>query len=233
MFNNKISIQKYETILQNTPLCDLHMHSTWTDGEGTVEEIILQAKNVGLTEIAITDHIRKESTYFEDYHKEILNLREKHNFNVWVGFEAKVNNFDGEIDVAQEVLKKADLSIVSVHRFPLGRKLIAAKDFSSEISQTIELELSLAALRRGGFSVLGHPGGMSLRLHKEFRAEFFEEIIEECVKSGIAFDFNSSYHENSKDILKELFKKHNPLISIGSDAHRLMHIGNCQKLFAI
>ena len=38
---------------------DLHMHSTWTDGKATLEEMVAAAKARGLKYIAITDHSKR------------------------------------------------------------------------------------------------------------------------------------------------------------------------------
>ncbi len=208
---------------------DFHLHSTWTDGKNTVPEIIENAKKNGLHSIAITDHIRKESTYFDDYKKEVDYLNSQEEFNVYVGFEAKVADFSGTIDVKPEVVKEADIAIVSVHRYPLGNKLYNASEFKKEIAQEIELELSLAALKKGGFNVLGHPGGMSLTFFKEFPIGFHEEIILECIKNDIAFDFNGRYHMKEFDVLYPLLKKHNPRVSIGTDSHNIHPMGKWNK----
>lgn len=213
-------------------LSDMHMHSTWTDGMGTIEDNILKAKSIGIKRIAATDHIRSNSTYFEEYAIEINKLRDKHSFEIYIGFEAKVNDFEGNIDVSSKNLENSEYSICSVHRFPIGRKLIAANAFNMQTAQEIELELSIAAINKGGFRVMGHPGGMSIRAHKSFNIDYFEEIIIACKKNNIAFDFNSSYHLDCKNDLIKLFQKHDPLISIGSDAHRPEFIGQAsQKLF--
>lgn len=221
--------KEYSKIDADYVLSDMHMHSTWTDGQGSIEENISQAKILGLKRISATDHIRSDSTYFDDYAKEIRSLREKLNFEIYIGFEAKVNNFQGHLDVSDKDLKNSEVSICSVHRFPIGTKLIPAKAFNESTAQEIELELSLAAINKGGFSVMGHPGGMSIRAHNVFKKEYFEEIIIACKKNNIAFDFNASYHQECKNDLKELFKIHDPLISIGSDAHRIEFIGNANR----
>jgi histidinol phosphatase-like PHP family hydrolase len=221
--------KEYSKIDADYVLSDMHMHSTWTDGQGSIEENISQAKILGLKRISATDHIRSDSTYFDDYAKEIRSLREKLNFEIYIGFEAKVNNFQGHLDVSDKDLKNSEVSICSVHRFPIGTKLIPAKAFNESTAQEIELELSLAAINKGGFSVMGHPGGMSIRAHNIFKKEYFEEIIIACKKNNIAFDFNASYHQECKNELKELFKIHDPLISIGSDAHRIEFIGNANR----
>lgn len=208
---------------------DFHLHSTWTDGKNTIPEIIEHAKKNELNSIAITDHIRKQSTYFDEYKKEIELLNENEEINIYVGFEAKVADFAGNIDVQETVVQEADIAIVSVHRYPLGNRLYDASEFKQKIAQEIELELSLAALRRGGFNVLGHAGGMSLTYFKEFPMDFFEEIIRECIKNEIAFDFNGRYHAREMENLYPLLQKYNPFICIGTDAHNINPMGKWNK----
>ena len=208
---------------------DFHLHSTWTDGKNTVPEIIEKAKESNLHSIAITDHIRETSTYFNDYKKEINTLNAQEEINIYIGFEAKVSDFQGNIDVKKEVVKESDIAIVSVHRYPLGNKLYNASEFTKEIAQEIELELSLAALNKGGFNVLGHPGGMSLSFFREFPTSFYEKIIITCISNDIAFDFNGRYHGKELETLLPLLQKYNPHVSISSDAHNINPIGKWNK----
>ncbi len=212
---------------------DKHMHTTWGDGEGTLEAIVKKAQEMSLRQIAFTEHIREDSTYFQEYFQEIKRIQSASSIELLVGFEAKIKNFSGDIDVSKEVMEKADIKIASVHRFPIGRKLLSPKSFSSEICQEIELELSLAALQRPDFNVLGHPGGMSLRTFKEFSIKFFEEIILACVKSDVAFDLNSSYHLPVLKDLKKLLQQYNPYVSLGSDAHKIADVGNWTNIWTM
>ncbi len=220
---------RFNKLNSNSLNVDFHLHSTWTDGKNTVLEIIEQAKNHGLHSIAITDHIRKESTYFDDYKKEIDTLNSQEKLNIYVGFEAKVGDFNGTMDVKKEVVEKTDIAIISVHRYPLGDKLYNASEFKKEIAQEIELELSLAALNKGGFNVIGHPGGMSLSFFQEFPVAFYEEIIKACIKNEIAFDFNGRYHKKEFNTLFPLLQKYNPHVSIGTDSHNINPMGKWNK----
>ena len=117
------------------------------------------------------------------------------------------------------IAEDADIAIVSVHRYPMGRRLYNASEFKIEVAQELELELSLAALNKGGFNVLGHPGGMSLTYFKVFPNSFYEEIILTCKNNDIAFDFNGRYHRREIQVLYPLLRKYNPHVSIGTDAH--------------
>jgi len=205
---------------------DQHIHSVWGDGKANIRQIIDKAEQVGLKQIAITEHVRSESTYFNKYKREIARGSAKTPIRVLLGLEARIKNFSGDIDIPKELVKKVKIMIASVHRFPFGRKLFYPDQFSKKICQEIELELAAACINKGSCNVLGHPGGMSLRFHKEFPLSYFEEIIAACRKNGIAFELNSAYHLPVLAQLKTLLKKHNPLVSLGSDAHDIKDIGN-------
>lgn len=205
---------------------DNHIHSSWTDGEGSVKEIAQRAEEAGLRQIAIAEHVRKDSAYFSRYCVEIEQLRRETGIDILIGFEAKIKNLQGDIDVADEVRRRAQIKIASVHRFPIGRKLYLPQEFKKEICQEIELELSIAAIKARQCNVLGHPGGMSLRAYGEFPLNFFEETIMACKKYNVAFELNSSYHLTVLEELKTLLKRHDIFVSIGSDAHTLDKIGS-------
>lgn len=200
---------------------DFHIHSKWTDGADSISDITCFAEKNGIKKIAITDHIRETSDYFDHSFNEICDLNKNVDIHIYSGFEAKISDFQGSVDVADSVVERADVAIASVHRFPLGSKLYNASEFSKKISQEMELELSLSAIKMGGFNVLGHPGGMSIAAYDEFPVDFFETIIVECKKNNIAFDFNGRYHCNYKDVLCKLLSKHNPHVSIGTDSHNI------------
>jgi len=211
---------------------DLHIHSTFTDGKDSITDIVKQAEAINLETIAITDHIRENSTYFDEYIQEIIRIRKNTNIKILIGFEARIKNFQGEVDVANEIYAKSDIKIASVHRFTIGKKVYNPDFFPKEIAQGIEFDLSLAALKNINkeFNVLGHPGGMSLRYFNDFPLEYYEEIIIACKENNIAFDLNSHYHRSVYPELIKLLKEHNPLISLGSDAHNKLNIGKWTTL---
>ena len=41
---------------------DWHIHSTFSDGKQSVDELIMNAEKIGLESIAITDHFDKNNT---------------------------------------------------------------------------------------------------------------------------------------------------------------------------
>jgi histidinol phosphatase-like PHP family hydrolase len=217
--------KKFNSVDREYINTDKHIHSVWTDGCDTIAKIAKKAKDLGLRHIAIVDHIRKNSVYFTDYCNEIAKVAKKFTIDILTGFEAKVEDFLGNIDVSEEVVKKAQIRVASVHRFPIGRKLYLPKEFKKRICQEIELELIIAAIKSQRFNVIGHPGGMSLQIYHDFPMDFFDEIIIECKKNNVAFEINGKYHLAILKDLKRLLRKHNPFVSLGSDAHSVDDLG--------
>lgn len=222
--------KRFNNISNDDLHVDMHMHSTYTDGEGSIERIIEVAEQRGLKKIAFTDHVRKQSSYVSGYFEHINRVSPRTTVELVKGVEAKVDNFAGDVDVSDEVRRNADIIIASVHRFPLGRNLYAANKFEKNIAQAIELDLALAAVKARSCDVLGHPGGMSLSNHKEFPLEYFEELIKACSESEVVFEVSSAYHKPIAGQLIPLLQKYNPLVSFSSDAHTLDRIGeNCEE----
>jgi putative hydrolase len=208
---------------------DLHIHSAWSDGANSIAEIVQEAKLKNLRAIAITDHVRRESTYFPDYCTEIREMGSS-DLPILIGFEAKIRDFQGDLDVSSEVRRMSDIQIGSVHRFPMGRKLLYPKDLGKRICQEVELELSIAAIRKQQMGILGHPGGMSLKEFGEFPMEFFHEIIAECSRNDIVFELSSTYHASIYGDLQPMLQEYNPYVSFGSDAHTLAEIGKWSSI---
>jgi histidinol phosphatase-like PHP family hydrolase len=225
-----LKIKRFNAIAGDNFKSDQHMHSNFTDGSSTINEIAQTAERIGLEQIIITEHIRKDSKYFKKIFAQIQKARRKYSLEIILGFETKISNFSGDLDIHPDLFKKRPLIVASVHRFPLGRKLYDPREFPEKICQEIEFELSMAALRRKKFDILGHAGGMSLLYWGKFPLKFFKEIIIECKKNNIAFEINTKYH---KDILPDLgviLRKHNPFVSVGSDAHSAAEVGSCVKI---
>ena len=85
-------LKRFNDIDEEYVLSDKHIHSTWTDGEGSVLDLVEEAKKKGLNTIAITDHIRSTSTYFDDYKKEIEEIDDKEDLNVLAAFHNYPSN---------------------------------------------------------------------------------------------------------------------------------------------
>lgn len=227
MKTNKQIFHRMSELNNVNSAIDLHLHTTWTDGKNSIGEVIKQAEKNGLWKIGITDHIRRSSDYYSDYLKEIEESKKRSNIEIYCGFEAKIMNFSGKLDIPLEAVQKADFIIGSVHRLPSGDEYKRPKEFSYEELARLEKELSLAAIYDNeNINVLGHCGGMSLATYGRFPKRYFEEIIEACAKNDVVFEYNYKYHNDNERLIKDILTKYDPYVSVGSDAHEVAKISN-------
>ena len=187
-----------------------------------------------LETILFSEHSRSSSkNWFNKFSKEVKkNQNKKKRCMLLVGTEVKIKDFDGNLDINKSIRKKCDLVMASVHRFPgekgniLKKKPLLSKNKAIEI----EYKLSIKAIRKSKFDILGHPFGMSI---KRFKAKpswmLFKKMIRECKKNKKIFEINFHYHRNYKKLIDECIKN-GTLFSLGSNAHSRKELGSITRI---
>ena len=118
---------------------EVHCHSTWSDGKGSIEEMARVALDRGYQYLAITDHsqslgvanglsaerLRRQRQEIEVVRTRLPGIR------LWHGTEMEVKA-DGSLDFPDAVLAELDFVVASVHtglrqdRDTLTRRALAA-----------------------------------------------------------------------------------------------------------
>ncbi len=210
---------------------DYQIHTRWTDGQHTPAEIIEAAQKAGLSSIAFTEHIRRESTYFSDFFIELDALRRQSPMQIFIGVETKVIDEQGHLDISNRDFDLAEIVLGSVHRIPHEGRLVHPRELGKEKTLEKEFRYSLAMIEDGAIDVLAHPLGMSLRIHDDFSREDLEALIKRMAATTIAFEINAKYTNTVffKTVI-ELCQKYDPYISIGSDVHQINELGNSKRM---
>lgn len=214
---------------------DLQVHTTWTDGFATVQEMLATACERRIAIIAITEHVRRDTDWFGTFAQHARREARAHAMvKLLIGCEAKALDDAGTLDVSDDIRADCDLVLGSVHRFPDGRGgLLEGKNLSYEKCAQIECELSLGLLKAAPIDVLAHPAGMTLRRFRRYPEPLFRRMFEASLERGIAIEINSSYLPELERFLA-LCEEINPFVSIGSDAHRVQELGRCRdRLMAL
>jgi len=104
---------------------DYHIHSTYSKhnhGKSTIEEIIQKSIDMGLKEIAVTDHgpghflygIKRDNIIKAK--NEITELRKKYpNIKILFGVEANIINHSGDIDIDDDMIELFDIILCGYH----------------------------------------------------------------------------------------------------------------------
>jgi DNA polymerase (family 10) len=118
---------------------DLHVHSKWSDGSNSIEEVALACQKKGYSYVAVTDHsqslkiarglsipdLKRKRKEIDKVNKKLKSLR------VLFGAEVDIDS-QGKIDYPDEVLKDFDLVVAAIHtgfkqsKEQLTRRIIGA-----------------------------------------------------------------------------------------------------------
>lgn len=222
-------MSRFRDLSQKSINMDFQVHTTQTDGHATIDALLEASARIGLSAIAFTEHVRRDTTWFADFAANVREAAKAYpDLQVLVGCEAKVLDTHGALDASESILAECDLVLGSVHRFPDGAGgFLNFADLDAGASAEIECTLALALVSHAPIHVLSHPGGMTLRRHGSYPTELFREMFAAVRERGIAIEINTSYLRDVPGFLK-LCEEFNPYVSIGSDVHRLEHLGRCR-----
>ncbi len=194
---------------------DLHMHSTWSDGAYTIEQMADRAREKGYSYIAITDH----SQYLKvangltperlrEQREEIDRLNKKWtDFQIFAGVEMDILP-DGTLDYDDEMLSEMDFVIASIH-----------SSFSQD-EDTIMKRLE-TALRSHHVDLIAHPSGRLLGRRNGYALNH-DKLIKLAKETGTALELNAN--PNRLDLAAEWLQKaqeNHVKIMINTDAHHM------------
>jgi len=193
----------------------LHVHTTYSDGHHTLEEMAKAAMARGYSYLGICDHSRSAAyargLQIEDLRRqreEIDQLNEKlAPFRILAGIESDILA-DGALDYEDAVLESLDLVVVSVHsRFNLERE---------EMTRRL-----CRALTHPCAAILGHATGRLL-LEREPYALDVEALIETAAANQVAIELNANPYRLDLDwrYLRQAADQGVP-IALNTDAHHL------------
>jgi len=197
---------------------DLQTQTTWTDGGNSIEEMVEEAKRLGLEYIAITDHTKSLAMTGGSDEKKLLKQmaaidkinRSLKGIKVLKGAEVNINK-DGTLDIKDEVLAKLDVVGVAVHsHFNLPR---------AEMTERI-----IRAMRNPHADILFHPTGRIIQKREAYDVDM-DAIIRVAKETGTVLEIDA--YPERLDLKDEHIRKAvqaGVKLVIDSDAHSTNHI---------
>ncbi len=169
---------------------DLHMHTTATDGEATLGEMVRAAIGRGLSYIAITDHSQRVTMAHGLDPKRLLkqwgeidrlnaSLAEegKPPIVVLKGIEVDILE-KGGLDLPDDVLAQADWVVASLH--------YGQNQPRDRITKRI-----IEAIEHPSVTVIGHPTGRLINRRPAYEVDM-EAVIEAAAKTGTFLEINAN-----------------------------------------
>lgn len=210
------------------PRCECHIHTAYTDGQNTVEEIVHASLQMGLEMILFTDHVRRTSTFLDQYLEDINRQRARfgRQLSIYAGVEVKVVNYEGELDMLPQLKERVDYVVGVVHSYPARETgPIDMRTVSPSVALEAEYQATKGLLESGGIDIIGHIGGTYADRFGVFPPELFAELVRIAKRNSVAVEINSAHHRNLADVLR-ICRLINPYVSLGSDVHSLEDIGD-------
>jgi DNA polymerase (family 10) len=192
---------------------DLHMHTTWSDGKYSVEEMARKAATLGYSYIAITDHSQRmtitrglDEKRLLEQGREIDKARKRFkDIAILKGIEVDILE-DGGLDLSDEALRSLDIVIAAVHsKFKLSKE-----------AQTRRI---LRAMDKPFVSGIAHPTGRLIGEREGYHVDM-EKIMQKAAETGCFLELNAQPARlDLNDVNLKLAKEMGVKIAISTDSH--------------
>jgi DNA polymerase (family X) len=193
---------------------DLHSHSTWSsDGKNTIEEMALEAKRLGRSYLAVTDHSHYlRERRLEAQTRELEAVQERlGRFKLVKGIEVNIRT-DGSLDVTDELMAERDWVMASVH-----------SGFDRDMTGRV-----LAAMENPHVDCIGHLTGRKLNRRGPADVDL-ELVVEKALETGTFLEINAQPDRlDLRDAHARLAGEAGVKIAISSDAHEVAALSNLE-----
>jgi len=197
---------------------DLHAHSSWSDGDNTIEEMARAAQKLGYEYVAMTDHSQSlkvaQGLSIDDVKKkkaEIDSLNKKiRDFRILFGTEVDIHS-DGSIDYSDDILKDFDIVVAAIHG--------GFKQSKEQLTKRI-----VAACKNKYVHIIAHPTGRLWGSREPYDIDF-EEILKAARDTNTHLEINSFPDRlDLNDAHARRAKEMGVKLSINTDSHKTPHL---------
>jgi DNA polymerase (family 10) len=193
---------------------DIHVHTSRTDGTGTIEEMALGAAERGHAYVAITDHSKALAMTFgldevalAEHVRNVTKVRDamRDKIRIFTGIEVDILQ-DGSLDLADEALAPLDVVVGSVHsHFGLLKEEMTAR--------------VVRAIESGRIDVVGHPTGRILLRRDPYGLDM-DRVLEAAAAHGVAMEISAAPDRlDLSDVHCRRCKELGVKLVINTDAH--------------
>ncbi len=194
--------------------CELHAHTTASDGRLSIEELAAVAKDRGFHTVAVTDHsasqVQANGLSAERLARHIQAVRDAHDrikgVTLLAGSEVDILA-DGRLDYPNSLLRELDIVVASPH---------------TALSQDPRKATArlLKAVEHPLVHIIGHATGRLIN-RREGLSPDMKKLFEAAAESGTAFEINANpWRLDLRDAHAKAAIEAGVMLAINTDAHR-------------
>jgi DNA polymerase (family 10) len=204
---------KLPSLVENKDILgDLHVHTKWSDGHHSVEEMARAAKERGYKYLGIAEHtpsaayaggiseaeLKKEWGEIAGVQKRLKGIRILRSAEVDI-------RADGSLDYSDEILKELDFGVASIH-----------SGFKKRVTERI-----LKAMQNPYVDAIGHPTGRLISRREGYEVDL-EAVFKAAAATETALEINA-YDDrlDLNDVHVKRAKEAGVKITINTDAHHI------------
>lgn len=211
--NSLLSLVSYKDIIG-----DLHVHSLWSDGSDSIENLALTAVSLGYEYLGVSDHSQSlkiaQGLSEEKVKKKISEIKKLNkqfdNLTILCGTECDIKS-DGSLDYSNQVLQQFDVVYAGIHT--------AFKMDESTMTKRI-----ISGMSNENVHCLAHPTGRLLGRRDSYNVNV-EQLIETAKDTKTSLEINAFPDRlDLSDIYCKLAKERGVTFIIGTDAHTISHL---------
>lgn len=196
---------------------DLQMHTAYSDGRNTLQEMVEGCRERGYEYLAVTDH--SPSLYMsgvkpEDFlrqYAEIDSLQERYE-DIRILKSAEVDILaDGSLDLSDDLLARMDIVVISVH----SRMNMSREEMTKRVTR---------AMRHPRAGVLAHPTGRLINRREPYPLDV-EEVVKVAADHGVMLELNAQPDRlDLRDYHLQMAREAGVKVVISTDAHRVAEL---------
>jgi len=199
---------------------DLHVHTEWSDGLGSIEAMAQACSARGYEFMAVTDHSQSlkiaNGLTPDRLAKQVKTIRKlddssSHEIMILAGCEVDIKP-DGSLDLPSSALKDLDIVVGSVH----SRFKMTSKEMTDRICSAIE---------SGHVDILGHPTGRLIDERAPYALDL-DRVFTVAQEHDVFMEINAFMDRlDLRDVDCRAARAKGVSMAIGTDSHRAEHLG--------
>lgn len=216
-------------------LGDYHTHTKFSHGKGTIEENVKRAEEIGLKEIAITDHGLNHIVFglrkwkIRKMREIIDQLQKSTKVKILLGVEANLLSLNGKIDVEPKEWKYFDIVLCGYHKAVYNANVIQWFQFvfknnflqilhmnKSEKLKKKNTQALINAIKKNKIAILSH-------VNHDMLVDAVE-VAKVAKEYGTYFEINAKKEHVDVETLKKVAQT-GVMFVVDSDAHTPDRVG--------